>query len=113
MAQNTSQRITAELRARIRSGELRTGDRIPSARALVREYGVALATASKVLVALRREGLVRVQRGVGTVVKARGPAELSLDGVVGVAVAIADDEGLAGITMRAVARELGVPTMSL
>jgi AcrR family transcriptional regulator len=113
MGQNTTQRIAAGIRARIRSGELRPGDRVPSARALVREHGIALATASRVLAQLRREGLVRVQPGVGTVVRARGTAELSRDGVVQAAISIADDEGTAELSMRGVARELGVPTMSL
>src|SRR6185437_2669404 len=50
MKQNTaSQRVAAALRARIRSGALAPGAPAPSARQIVREYGVALATAAKVL----------------------------------------------------------------
>src|SRR5262245_61595099 len=68
--QNTaSQRIVAELRTKIRSGRLRTGERVPSARQIKQQYGVALATATKVLAALKREGLVKPQPGVGTVVR--------------------------------------------
>src|SRR5262245_51012513 len=71
--QNTaSHRVAAELRARIRSGALAPGERIPSARGITAEFGVALATAQKVLATLRREGLVRAIPGVGTVVRARG-----------------------------------------
>jgi AcrR family transcriptional regulator len=115
MKQNTaSQRIAAALRAQIRSGALAPGAPVPSARQLVREHGVALATAAKVLAMLRRERLVRVVPGVGTIV--RGPdggPDLSREHIVHTAVAIADDEGLAALSMRGVAAEMGVATMSL
>ncbi len=61
-------RIAAELRRRVTTGRLRPGDRVPSTRQIVREWGVAMATASKVLATLREEGIVRVVPGVGTVV---------------------------------------------
>ncbi|MCC3768466.1 GntR family transcriptional regulator [Streptomyces sp. UNOC14_S4] len=134
-------RIAAELRARISSGELRAGGRVPSTRQITQEWGVATATASKVLAVLRREGLVRAVPGVGTVVEAppagapRGrparvrPARvvraarrergretvplLTRERVVRTAVAIADADGTTTPSMRAVAAELGVPTMAL
>lgn len=123
-----SVRIAAVLRERIRCGELAPGDRVPSTRAIVREWGVAMATATKVLAGLRAEGLVRALPGVGTVVEhpdgaprrpvaparraARDPA-LSVDRVVDTAVAVADAEGLTAVTMRRIGAELGVATMSL
>ncbi|MFE0465137.1 GntR family transcriptional regulator [Kitasatospora sp. NPDC058965] len=61
-------RIAAELRARITSGALRPGDRVPSTRQITQEWGVAMATATKALTTLRQEGLVRSQPGAGTVV---------------------------------------------
>lgn len=115
MKQNTaSQRIADQIREKIRRGELRPGDRLPSARQLVSEYGVALATATRVLAVLQRERLARAIPGVGTVVRARedGP-ELSRERIVRTAIAIADDEGLPALSMRMVASELGVATMSL
>lgn len=118
MKTNTaSQRIVSDIRARIRSGALRPGDRVPSAREMVRDYEVALATATKVLAMLRREGLVRSRPGVGTVVRAiteqRSGPDLSRERIVEAASAIADDEGLPALSMRLLARELGVATMSL
>ena len=114
MKQNTtSQRIVADVRARIRSGKLAPGDHVPSAREIVREYRVAIATATKVLAALRREGLVRVKPGVGTIVRGERGVELSRERIVQTAIAIADDEGTATLTMRSLGRELGVATMSL
>lgn len=67
-------RIVAEIRRRIEAGELREGDRIPSARQITKEWGVAIATATKVLATLRQEGLVQPLPGVGTVVAASAAA---------------------------------------
>jgi DNA-binding transcriptional regulator YhcF (GntR family) len=123
--------IVAEIRDRIASGELRAGERVPSARQITREWGVAIATATKVLATLRQEELVRAVSGIGTVVAAGEPRpaartrsprrrklseseqEINRDRVVRVAVAVADAEGLASLSMRRVASELGAATMSL
>lgn len=44
----------------------------------------------------------------------RGPrGSLTLDEIVGTAIAIAEDEGLAGVSMRKIAERLGVTTMTL
>ncbi|MFF9474086.1 TetR/AcrR family transcriptional regulator C-terminal domain-containing protein [Streptomyces roseolus] len=138
-------RIVGELRRRIETGELAPGERVPSTREITRQWGVAMATATKVLTELRHEGLVRAVPGVGTVVSAQepvaGPAAarvpapaaaaparrgarpasagpvghtgLTLARIVTAAVAVADAEGLAAVSMRRVAAELGVATMSL
>ncbi|MFE5209944.1 TetR/AcrR family transcriptional regulator C-terminal domain-containing protein [Streptomyces sp. NPDC056600] len=153
-----SGRIVDELRQRIESGELAPGERVPSTREITRQWGVAMATATKVLTELRRAGLVRSVPGVGTVVEARGgsshPARaprpaaaqrpgtrsvespgsavasgpagsaasagpsgsvggLALGRIVAAAVTVADEEGLAAVSMRRVAAELKVATMSL
>ncbi|WPR52497.1 winged helix-turn-helix domain-containing protein [Streptomyces sp. S399] len=63
--------IAAVLRRRIETGELAPGDRVPSTREITRRWGVAMATATKALTELRREGLVRAVPGVGTVVAPR------------------------------------------
>ncbi|MFE2558462.1 TetR/AcrR family transcriptional regulator C-terminal domain-containing protein [Streptomyces sp. NPDC059352] len=112
--------IASELRRRIRCGELSPGDRVPSTRAVTREWGVAMATATKALAVLRQEGLVRPEPGVGTVVVAQtgpstGPdaAPLSRERLVGAALELADAEGLNALTMRRVATALGVSTMAL
>ncbi|WP_344442545.1 winged helix-turn-helix domain-containing protein, partial [Kitasatospora nipponensis] len=74
-----SVRIAAELRRGIAAGELRPGDRVPSTRRLTQEWGIAMATATKVLAGLRREGLVLSRPGVGTVV-AEGADRLAAGG---------------------------------
>ncbi|MEV0598879.1 TetR/AcrR family transcriptional regulator C-terminal domain-containing protein [Streptomyces sp. NPDC050315] len=130
--------IADELRRRIAAGELSPGDRVPSTREITRQWGVAMATATKVLTELRHEGLVRAVPGVGTVVETAGrqgrPAQplpprphtppptpraqhpdqaFTLERIVAAAVRIADAEGLPAVSMRRVATELGGATMSL
>jgi DNA-binding transcriptional regulator YhcF (GntR family) len=113
-------RIADAVRDRIARGELRVGDRVPSARQITRDWGVAIATATKALAVLRDEGLTTARPGVGTVVAAQAttPAkrpELDLDRgrITRVAIAVADAEGMAQVSMRRLATELGVATMSL
>jgi AcrR family transcriptional regulator len=133
-------RVVDDIRRRITAGELRPGDQIPSARQITREWAVAIATATKVHAALQREGLTQVVPGLGTVVASRaapspapspawtaGPApavrrrasarepeeELSRERIVRAAIDIADAEGMAEVSMRRIATELGVATMSL
>lgn len=56
------------------------------------------------------ETLARLWRAVGGDERASG---LSRDRIVGAAIALADDDGLAAVSMAAVARSLGAGTMSL
>ncbi|MGW5381420.1 GntR family transcriptional regulator [Nocardia sp. NPDC003963] len=133
------QAITAQIRTRIRNGELRPGDRVPSIRQIAQRWGVAVATATKVTAALRAEGLVEAKVGSGTVVSARGghagpsdpppgnpgvarpprgpghPAERGSyrERLLRTAIAIADSEGLDAVSMRRLAAELGAGPMSL
>ncbi|MGY0062609.1 GntR family transcriptional regulator [Streptomyces sp. LZ34] len=119
-------RIVTEIRRRIADGELTPGDRVPSTRQIAKEWGVALATATKALTTLRLEGLVEARPRVGTVVAAQvaapsprrtppppGPEhELTRERIVRAAIEIADSEGLAALSMRGVAARLGVAAMS-
>ncbi len=127
VAEPPSARIAAELRRRIASGDLAPGARMPSTRALVQRYGVAMATATKVLTALRHEGLIHSVPGVGTVVAGQAapaaspPARrrgaslvpLDVDTIVAAGITVADTEGLAALSMRRVAAELDAAPMSL
>ena len=119
-------RIVEAIRARIDAGELAPGDRVPSTRAIVTEFGVAMATASKALAALRRDGAVRVIPGVGTVVDGPGAtpspgtaresaadSDLGRAAIVRAAIRIADAEGIDVLSMRRVAAALGAGAMSL
>jgi DNA-binding transcriptional regulator YhcF (GntR family) len=115
-------RVAAALRERIAT-DLAPGARIPSVRALVAEYGVASATASRAVALLRDEGLVETLPRVGTLVAAPGGRRRRVprtggesptrEAVVELAVELADADGLAAVSMRRLASELGRPTMSV
>jgi AcrR family transcriptional regulator len=130
MTAPASARIAAELRDRIASGELPPGARMPSTRALVQRHGIAMATATKILTMLRQEGLIDSVPGVGTVVagppQPRAPERvaparrrstpdgaLARERIVAAGIAVADTDGLAGLSMRRLAADLGVAPMSL
>jgi DNA-binding transcriptional regulator YhcF (GntR family) len=117
-------RIVEDIRRRIAAGDLRPGDPVPSARRITQDWGVALATATRALATLNAEGLTRSVPGVATVVAPapatgtpgrarRGDVELNRDRIVASAIGIADAEGLAQVSMRRIATDLGVATMSL
>lgn len=116
------QQIAMEIRQRIRTGKLKPGDRVPSTRALIRDHGIAMATATKALTLLQQERLIHPLPGVGNVVgppPRRTPSvsapveELSQESVVRVAIELADADGLPALSMRRIAAELGVSTMAL
>ncbi|GIM88540.1 TetR/AcrR family transcriptional regulator C-terminal domain-containing protein [Paractinoplanes toevensis] len=106
-------RIATEIAERITSGELAPGDRVMSTRQIVEHYGVAMATATRVITELRDRGLVRATPGVGTVVAGLPRSAPDRDHIVRTAITVADAEGLTGLSMRRLAAELGMPTMSL
>ncbi|TDC10112.1 GntR family transcriptional regulator [Nonomuraea longispora] len=122
-------RIADEIAGDIRSGQLAEGQPVPSTRRIVRDWGVAMATATKAIGALREAGLVETIPGRGTTVRRRdkrtaGTARsatgkrarltgLTQRGIVEAAVRIADADGLPHVTMRRVAVCLGVSTMAL
>ncbi|HEY4454388.1 MAG TPA: TetR/AcrR family transcriptional regulator C-terminal domain-containing protein [Pseudonocardiaceae bacterium] len=117
-------RIAAEIRDRITRGELRPGDRVPSTRQITQKWGVAMATATKVIAVLRDEGAVEARPGAGTVVRpSQTPSlsskatprvvELTRDRIVRAGITVADAEGLGSVSMRRVATDLDVATMSL
>ncbi|MFD8558510.1 GntR family transcriptional regulator [Streptosporangium canum] len=111
-------RIVADIERRITDGELRPGDPIPTTRAIMREWGVAMATATKALAALKQVGAIESAPRVGAVVAprrlpSRSAGGLERDRIVRAALEIADADGLAALSMRAVAAKLGVATMTL
>ena len=109
-------RIVEDVRRRIEAGELKPGDKVPSARQITSEWGVAIATATKAHATMREEGLTVARPGVGTVVAGPAPRrdhELTRERIVAAAIAIADHDGLAELSMRHIASRLGVSTMAL
>ena len=123
MAKPPYQVIADEIRQRIATGELGPGAHVPSARQITAHWGVAIATATKALAVLRQEGVVKAMPGVGTVVagrpcmpaisKVEAPGQLSRERIIAAAMEIADSEGFSALSMRRIATELNVATMSL
>jgi DNA-binding GntR family transcriptional regulator len=60
--------VAAVLRARIASGELAPGARVPSISVLMHDFGIARNTARRAVDVLRAEGLVTIRQGWGTFV---------------------------------------------
>lgn len=65
--------LAAALRARIQAGEWPPGRLLPAVARLAYEYGVGKVTVQTAITALRAEGLIDVQRGVG--MRVREPAQ--------------------------------------
>src|SRR5207245_2459789 len=67
--------VVRQLRAQIASGELREGDRLPSQRAMMARWHISMQTASKVIGAMKTEGLAVPSAGRDTLVApgAAGP----------------------------------------
>lgn len=63
------QRITDDLRARIRSGEYRPGDQLPSQRELAQAWHCSLQPVRAALLRLEIEGLIESRQGVGAFVR--------------------------------------------
>lgn len=119
------EQIAADLRRQIERGDLAVGDRVPSTRAIARKWKVATATAAHALRELVAAGDVRAVPRVGTLVaspRARAVAQrertaregdLTRARIVDAAIALADEEGLAALSLRGVASRVGAPVMSL
>ncbi|NLE43712.1 MAG: GntR family transcriptional regulator [Chloroflexi bacterium] len=60
--------LSEQLRARIESGDLAAGERIPSVQELSAQHSISPMTAQKAIAELVRSGLVEVRRGIGTFV---------------------------------------------
>ncbi|MEV6491081.1 TetR/AcrR family transcriptional regulator C-terminal domain-containing protein [Actinoplanes sp. NPDC051633] len=115
-------RIAGVIAGQIASGDLAAGDRVPSTRELMRQYGIAMATATKVIAELRGWGLVDARGGGGWVARAAAgvprrvatPPRGSLRALVRAAASPPPHaEGLSALSMRRLAGAAGVATMSL
>src|ERR671928_106861 len=71
-------RVYASLRRSIAGGELPPGSKLPAHTALAQQYGVAPLTMRLVLAQLEARGLVSLEQGRGTFVRARTAAAVVL-----------------------------------
>ena len=68
-------KIAAALRNRIREGDLKPGDKLPSEAAVSAEFGVARGTAREALKQLETDGLVDTLPAVGRIVRSKEQAD--------------------------------------
>ncbi|MGY1580987.1 GntR family transcriptional regulator [Streptomyces sp. MN13] len=68
--------VAEVIRNRIEDGTYPPRTRVPSVMQIIAEFGIATATAQKVLQNLRKEGLIYTEPGLGSFVAQR-PAETS------------------------------------
>ena len=66
-------RVTAALRQRVIDGEFQVGSRIPSLRALSKEYAVSEVTVHTAIRTLQQEDVLESTAGRGTFVKSAPP----------------------------------------
>lgn len=60
--------VTADLKARILTGEIHPGDKLPSSRELALSYEINPNTAARIYTEMERQGLSYTKRGIGTFV---------------------------------------------
>ena len=63
------EQVAEVIRARIADGTYKPGTRVPSVLQLQDEFGISTSTGQKVHRALRSDGLIRTQAGMGSYVK--------------------------------------------
>jgi GntR family transcriptional regulator len=100
--------VVRQLRAQIASGELAEGERIPSQREMMQLWRISMQTASKVIGALKTEGLAIASVGRDTIV-APGAAARIAAAAAGQARARADSVPGHGLEVRAEAGMEPVP----
>ncbi len=96
--------IASSLRTDIVRGELRHGDRLPTARDVAESLGVNLHTVLKAYQTLRDEGLIDMRRGRGAVVVHHQPV-INLAEPIGALVDQAIAAGVGEETLVALVRE--------
>lgn len=62
------QRIAEDIRRKIRTGELKPGDKLPTVVELMRQYATSTTAVRNAMLVLRSEGLVEGQQGKGVYV---------------------------------------------
>jgi len=100
--------VTRQLRAQIASGELAEGERIPSQREMMAHWHISMQTASKVIGALKAEGLAIASIGRDTVV-APGAAARIAAASAGTALTAAEPAPAPGPDVRAAAAMTAAP----
>lgn len=97
--------IGAQVRALVSRGELRPGERLPSARDLAGSLDVNLHTVLRAYQELRDDGVLELRRGRGAVVTAQPVDHAALHAAIAGVVTTARDLGVPPATTLALVRE--------
>ncbi len=100
--------VVRQLRAQIASGELAEGERIPSQRQMMQHWRISMQTASKVIGALKTEGLAVPSVGRDTIVAAGAAARIAA-AAAGTAHAAAEPPEVSGHDVEATAAMIAAP----
>ena len=103
--------IAEQIQARIRTGELRSGDPLPSIRLLAKELRISVITTKRAYEDLEQAGYITTVPGKGSFVAAQDPELLREDAlrqVEGHLQAALDAARAGGITQREVAETLSL-----
>ncbi len=100
--------VVRQLRAQIASGELAEGERIPSQRQMMHHWQISMQTASKVIGALKTEGLAIPSIGRDTIVAPGAAARIAAT-AAGTAHAAAEPAEEAGHDVRVTAAMTAAP----
>jgi DNA-binding GntR family transcriptional regulator len=100
--------VVSQLRAQIAAGELAEGERIPSQRQMMQHWRISMQTASKVIGALKTEGLAIPSVGRDTIV-APGAAARIAGAAAGTAHAAAEPPEESGHDVKAAAAIIAAP----
>jgi len=100
--------VASQLRAQIASGELAEGERIPSQRQMMQHWRISMQTASKVIGALKTEGLAVPSVGRDTIVAAGAAARIAAT-AAGTAHAAAEPAEESGHDVKAAAAMIAAP----
>jgi DNA-binding GntR family transcriptional regulator len=100
--------VVRQIRAQIASGELAEGERIPSQREMMRHWRISMQTASKVIGALKTEGLAIPSVGRDTIVAPSAAARIAA-AAAGTAHAPAEAAPPPGLDVKATASRAAAP----
>jgi GntR family transcriptional regulator len=104
--------VTRQLRAQIASGELAEGERIPSQREMMQHWHISMQTASKVIGALKTEGLAIPSVGRDTVVAPGAAARIAAASAGTARAAAEPPQSLILETRATAARTAGPPEVA-
>lgn len=67
--ENLTEKVIAEIKAKIEAGELKAGDKLPTEPNMIKEYGVSRTVIREAVASLKADGLAEPKHGVGVFIR--------------------------------------------